>query len=69
MHARTALVTCSIQGLMPYLSHPTPGLWQEVMLPDGSFTSEPCRASSLYHIVCAIETLHQVRADVPSLTL
>lgn len=63
-----AQATQAIQGLMPYLSHPTPGLWQEVMLPDGSFTSEPCRASSLYHIVCAIETLHQVRADAPSLT-
>lgn len=48
----------AMQGLMPYLNHPHPGLWQEVMLPDGGFTAEPCRASSLYHIVCAIETLH-----------
>jgi mannose-6-phosphate isomerase len=63
-----AQATQSIQGLMLYLSHATPGLWQEVMLPDGSFTAEPCRASSLYHIVCAIETLHQVQADAPSLT-
>jgi len=31
-----------------------------VMLPDGLFTAEPCRASSLYHIVCAIETLHEI---------
>lgn len=66
-HALTQ-ATRTIQSLMPYLSHPTPGLWQEVLLPDGSFTAEPCRASSLYHIVCAIETLHQVRADAPSLT-
>ena len=51
----------AIQGLMPYLSHPTPGLWQEVMLPDGSFTSEPCRASSLYHIVYALETACALR--------
>jgi len=49
----------AMQGLMPYLNHPLPGLWQEVMLPNGEFTVEPCRASSLYHIVCAIETLHQ----------
>jgi mannose/cellobiose epimerase-like protein (N-acyl-D-glucosamine 2-epimerase family) len=49
----------AMQGLMPYLNHPHPGLWQEVMLPSGEFTVEPCRASSLYHIVCAIETLHQ----------
>jgi mannose-6-phosphate isomerase len=57
------LATQAMQGLMPYLSHPTPGLWQEVMRPDGSFVAEPCRASSLYHIVCAIETLHQVQAS------
>jgi mannose/cellobiose epimerase-like protein (N-acyl-D-glucosamine 2-epimerase family) len=49
----------AMQGLMPYLNHPHPGLWQEVMLPSGEFTVEPCRASSLYHLVCAIETLHQ----------
>jgi mannose/cellobiose epimerase-like protein (N-acyl-D-glucosamine 2-epimerase family) len=49
----------AMQGLMPYLNHPTPGLWQEIMLPNSEFTTEPCRASSLYHIVCAIETLHQ----------
>lgn len=69
-HAAHALAqaTRAIQGLMPYLSHPTSGLWQEVMLPDGSFTAEPCRASSLYHIVCAIETLHQVQAGAPSLS-
>lgn len=63
-----AQATRAIHGLMPYLSHTTPGLWQEVMLPDGSFTAEPCRASSLYHIVCAIETLHQVQAGAPSLS-
>jgi mannose/cellobiose epimerase-like protein (N-acyl-D-glucosamine 2-epimerase family) len=49
----------AMHGLMPYLQHPHPGLWQEVMLANGGFTVEPCRASSLYHIVCAIETLHQ----------
>jgi mannose/cellobiose epimerase-like protein (N-acyl-D-glucosamine 2-epimerase family) len=52
--------TLAMRALQPYLNHPCPGLWQEVMLPDGRFTSEPCRASSLYHIVCAIETLHQI---------
>jgi mannose-6-phosphate isomerase len=66
-HARTSAehaqalqgATRAMQGLMPYLNHPHPGLWQEVMLANGEFTLEPCRASSLYHIVCAIETLHQ----------
>jgi mannose/cellobiose epimerase-like protein (N-acyl-D-glucosamine 2-epimerase family) len=45
-------------GLWPYLKHPHPGLWHEVMLSDGSFSSEACRASSFYHIVCAIEAVH-----------
>lgn len=34
-------------------------LWREVMRPDGSFIDEPVRASSLYHIVCAISTVSQ----------
>ena len=54
----------AMQGLQPYLhcvQHVMNGLWCEVMLAGGSFKAEPCRASSLYHIVCAIETLHQVQ--------
>jgi mannose/cellobiose epimerase-like protein (N-acyl-D-glucosamine 2-epimerase family) len=47
----------AIAALLPYLQHPVPGMWREVMRPDGSFSTEPCRASSLYHIVCAIDTL------------
>ena len=50
--------TCqAIDALRAYLRHPHPGLWHEVMRPDGAFSSELCRASSLYHVVCAIDTL------------
>lgn len=45
------------RALCHYLSHPIPGLWREVMAPSGALSTEPCRASSLYHIVCAIDTL------------
>lgn len=50
-------LAASIRGLLRYFMDEPPGLWQELLLPDGSFTSEPCKASSFYHIVCAIDTL------------
>ena len=39
-----------------YLSGPAPGLWHEVMDARGAFHDEPVKASSGYHVVCAIET-------------
>lgn len=53
-------LTVTMQGLRAYLHHPVPGAWQEVWLADGSWQAEPVRASSLYHIVCALETLHDL---------
>lgn len=55
--------TLAMQGLQAYLSSPLPGGWQEVWLASGAWQAEPVRASSLYHIVCALETL----ADAGSL--
>lgn len=49
--------TAAMVGLRAYLHHPVPGAWQEVWRADGSWQPEPVRASSLYHIVCALETL------------
>lgn len=49
--------TAAMAGLRAYLHHPVPGGWQEVWRADGSWQPEPVRASSLYHIVCALETL------------
>jgi mannose-6-phosphate isomerase len=54
----------AISGLLRYLDFAAAGLWHEVLLPDGTFTREPCKASSLYHIVGAIESLHQCLTDV-----
>jgi len=52
----------AISGMLRYLEFEAAGLWHEVLLPDGAFTREPCKASSFYHIVCAIETLDQCLA-------
>jgi mannose/cellobiose epimerase-like protein (N-acyl-D-glucosamine 2-epimerase family) len=52
----------SILGMMRYLDFEAAGLWHEVLLPDGAFAREPCKASSFYHIVCAIETLDRCLA-------
>ena len=48
----------AMKGLLAYLQHPVTGGWQEVWRSDGSWQDEPIRASSLYHIVCALETVH-----------
>ena len=45
------------QGLKAFLDHDVTGLWYDWRAPDGSFTHEPARASSMYHIVGAIEAM------------
>lgn len=54
----------SIRGLLRYLDFEAAGLWHEVLRADDTFTREPSKASTFYHIVCAIETLDQCLADV-----
>jgi len=50
----------SVRGLNKYLQMPTPGLWRDRYLADGSFVDEPAPATSFYHIVCAITELRTV---------
>jgi len=45
------------QGMSLYFRTDAPGLWHEVCLVDGSFEAGPTKASSLYHVVCAINEL------------
>jgi mannose/cellobiose epimerase-like protein (N-acyl-D-glucosamine 2-epimerase family) len=52
-----AHATRAMQGLQAYLGHPLSGGWEEVWRADGQWQPEPVRASSLYHIVCALESL------------
>jgi len=42
------------KGLELYFDVAVPGLWRDVLNPDGSFVEEPAPASSFYHIICAI---------------
>lgn len=46
-------------GLLRYLETPRPGLWFETMEADGSFRDEASPASTLYHIVGAIQALDE----------
>ncbi|CAN5451405.1 AGE family epimerase/isomerase [soil metagenome] len=52
-----ANVTSAAMGLLEYSVGAQPGRWLEVCQADGTFSREPTRASSLYHIVCAFDTL------------
>lgn len=45
--------------LWRYFETPTPGLWRDKLLSDGTFVEEPAPASSLYHIICCIASLKQ----------
>lgn len=47
----------AIAGLQTYFLDAPAGLWHEVMRADGTLDDQPTRASSLYHITCAIATL------------
>ncbi len=48
----------AIAGLERFRIDAPAGLWHEQMSAAGGFDLQDCRASSLYHIVCAIEALH-----------
>jgi mannose-6-phosphate isomerase len=53
---RTAL---AILGLRQFFYEKRCGLWWETIRGDGSCDPDPTRASSLYHIVSAVEELHR----------
>ncbi|WP_348674533.1 AGE family epimerase/isomerase [uncultured Abyssibacter sp.] len=42
------------RGLQRYFADDVPGIWYETMQANGSFVQEHARASSLYHITCAL---------------
>jgi len=50
----TATAARAIQGLMKFFDHPVSGAWWEHIGADGLAAPEPARASSLYHITCAL---------------
>ncbi len=52
------------QGLSRYLATEPRGLWHEALSHDDFFSIGACKASSFYHIVCAIETLEHTLNDL-----
>lgn len=53
-------VAAAAAGLRIYFDHPVPGACWENVLEDGQVAkSDEARASSLYHIVCAISEMHR----------
>ncbi len=47
----------AVAGLQRYFVARPSGLWREQMDASGKFEGDDCRASSLYHIVCAIDAV------------
>jgi mannose-6-phosphate isomerase len=57
-HAIRAL-SASVLGLEKYFVAEPAGIWEEELRADGTFAPGPCKASSFYHIVCAVQTVDQ----------
>lgn len=55
-HACNGIVTAA-QGLSRYLRSDVKGLWHEQCSPAGEFPPATSKASSMYHVVCAIDVL------------
>jgi mannose-6-phosphate isomerase len=52
-------IVIAAQGMAKYLRADAPGLWHEVCSADGTFRLGPSKASSFYHVVCAIDVLRR----------
>lgn len=52
--------TAATRTLLRYLAHPVPGAWHESLDAQGHWQTQDTRASSLYHIVYALETACQL---------
>lgn len=55
-----AKVADAASGLKRFFSDVLPGLWVDRFDENGNVVEEPAPASSLYHIVCAIEEMHRL---------
>ncbi len=56
-----ACATAATQALQRYLTHPVAGAWHESLDAQGHWQTQDTRASSLYHIVYALETACALR--------
>jgi mannose-6-phosphate isomerase len=53
-------LSAAVEGMARFLRTDAPGLWHEVNRADGTFAPGPSKASSFYHLACAIEALDAV---------
>ncbi|MFT4090342.1 MAG: AGE family epimerase/isomerase [Asticcacaulis sp.] len=51
------------EGLELYFDTPVQGLYRDKMNADGTFVEEAAPASTLYHIICAIDEMMKVQVD------
>lgn len=60
--ARDAALKVSVaaRGLLRFFEHPVKGAWWEHLGPDGAPHEEASRASSLYHITCAVLEMNKI---------
>lgn len=49
------------RGLLRFFEHPVPGAWWEHLDSQGAPAAEPARASSLYHITCAVHEMAKLQ--------
>lgn len=61
--ACAARIAQAAHGLLRYFDHPVAGAWWEHLDPRGQPMAEPARASSLYHITCAVAELAKARTS------
>jgi mannose/cellobiose epimerase-like protein (N-acyl-D-glucosamine 2-epimerase family) len=52
-------IAAAADGMAKYIRAESAGLWSEVLFADGTFESSPSKASSFYHVACAIDVLRQ----------
>jgi len=58
------MIAAAVRGMLKYLRADVPGTWHELCTSQGNFPAGPSKASSFYHVVCAIEVLRKtVGAD------
>ena len=58
-------LTKSINNLNIFLKKKeNEALWEEILEPNGDFIKIPNKASSLYHIVCAISNLNKIKSSI-----
>lgn len=54
----------ALNSLFTYLNLPIKGLWQDMILEDGNFSQQDPKASSLYHIINAMDEYIKIRPQL-----